>query len=697
MHAQSRHVARLLSQAFRGYANSTAEQASSGAPSSSSMRRHLSNLAIGATGLGVAALTGAATPGYLLEPELNGAAAAYSAAVLAIRGGAMRSPLVAVPHLANVGVQLYQIGRWAVSEPIYAEGRKKTRVVVLGSGWAAATFVKNLDSKLTDDKGWYDIKVVSPRNYFVYTPLLPGAVTGTVDTRSIIESTRSLLRGKGVYHEAECLDVDAEKKVLHCRYNKPSRLLCEEHAFELPYDVLVVAVGAVNNTFNTPGVKENCFFLKEATDAMALRSRINECFELAALPGTTPEQREKLLTFCVVGGGPTGVEAAAEMHDLVVDDLLSLFPDFKNHVHIKLIETKDHILGAFDRHISEFADQHFAREGIEVVYHSRVKSVDDDGVWLQTKDSPELQKLTAGTTVWCTGIKMNPLSNAIAAAMPDGQQEHRHAIHVDQHLAVKGSGGSIFALGDAATVDQPHVLDHAEELFRQADVNGDGLLNCAEVRGLIRAARFEYPQLAEHAREFNCGDATGIEEQLEDLVNSGWSWLPAFLRSSEKREDEAVKTVKAEEKVAEETQGEHATSHFITQEQFRSQLEKVDKTLRALPATAQVANQQGRYLASVFNQHRVGLQADAAAGNGLPAAVPHFHYRHLGSFAYVGADKAVLELAMQGKEQTAFTGMLCGLAWKGMETWMQISIRNKYLVSRDWVKCKIFGRDITDA
>lgn len=64
---------------------------------------------------------------------------------------------------------------------------------------------------------------------------------------------------------------------------------------------------------------------------------------------------------------------------------------------------------------------------------------------------------------------------------------------------------------------------------------------------------------------------------------------------------------------------------------------------------AQVANQQGRYLASVFNQHRVGPQADAAADNGLPAVVPHFQYRHLGSFAYVGADKAVLELAMQGE------------------------------------------------
>lgn len=62
-----------------------------------------------------------------------------------------------------------------------------------------------------------------------------------------------------------------------------------------------------------------------------------------------------------------------------------------------------------------------------------------------------------------------------------GLQEHQHAIHVDQHLAVNGSGGTIFALGDAATVDQPHVLDHAEELFKRADINGDGVLSCAEV------------------------------------------------------------------------------------------------------------------------------------------------------------------------------------------------------------------------
>lgn len=129
---------------------------------------------------------------------------------------------------------------------------------------------------------------------------------------------------------------------------------------------------------------------------------------------------------------------------------------------------------------------------------------------------------------------------------------------------------------------------------------------------------------------------------------------------------------------------EESSERVFTQEEFRAQLDSIDKSLRALPATAQactvhmcncrsllvrellhhlvychtpskpvairmqVANQQGRYLAKVFNMHRVGQQPDSASRNGLPAAVPPFQYRHLGSFAYVGADQAVLELAMQG-------------------------------------------------
>mmetsp|Transcript_20485 Transcript_20485/g.61667 ORF Transcript_20485/g.61667 Transcript_20485/m.61667 type:complete len:427 (+) Transcript_20485:251-1531(+) len=386
-------------------------------------RRQLANVVVGGTGALVAVNTQTQTPSYLLNPGSTAAAAGLSGlALVATARKDRRSLLVTVPHAANLAVQFYQAGRWATAPSIIDPNKPRTRVVVLGSGWGAASFLKTLDRRLTGDDAWYDITVVSPNNFFQYTPLLPGAVTGSVEMRSIIESTRHLLEGKGAYLQAECLDVDPDKKVLQCRYNKPSRGNPQEHYFELPYDLLVCAVGAVSNTFHTPGVEEHAFFLKEARHAEQLRARINECLELASLPGTTPEQRTELLTFCVVGGGPTGVEIAAEMHDLFDEDLLPRFPHLREHVHVKLIETRDHILSAFDRHISEFADQQFARQGIEVVYNSRVKAVERDGVVLTVKDKEGPVKLTAGTTVWCTGIKMNPMVAKIISKMPAGQQ-----------------------------------------------------------------------------------------------------------------------------------------------------------------------------------------------------------------------------------------------------------------------------------
>lgn len=100
----------------------------------------------------------------------------------------------------------------------------------------------------------------------------------------------------------------------------------------------------------------------------------------------------------------------------------------------------------------------------------------------------------------------------------------------------------------------------------------------------------------------------------------------------------------------------------ITLEQFKANLAAIDKTLRALPATAQVANQQGRYLAELFRRYHV-------QPGPMPEDAPAFKYKHLGSFAYVGADKAVMEVAVSGEKPGVLTGWLMGWAWKGIESW----------------------------
>ena len=148
---------------------------------------------------------------------------------------------------------------------------------------------------------------------------------GTVEERSIVEPMRAVLTGKGRFYEAKCTEILPEERAIVACF--PEDAGFPEACFKVPYDVLLLTVGCVNNTFGIAGVAEHTNFFKSVEDAARLRLRVYECFERAALPQTTPEERRRLLSFVIVGGGPTGVEVAAELHDLINDDLAKLYPE----------------------------------------------------------------------------------------------------------------------------------------------------------------------------------------------------------------------------------------------------------------------------------------------------------------------------------------------------------------------------------
>ncbi|RWR86007.1 External alternative NADPH-ubiquinone oxidoreductase B2, mitochondrial [Cinnamomum micranthum f. kanehirae] len=212
-------------------------------------------------------------------------------------------------------------------------------------GWHK--FLKNLDSSL------YDIQVVSPRNYFAFTPLLPSVTYWYVEARSIKS-------GNIEFWEAECIKIDAANKKVLCRSNNDKKSE-ENEEFLVDYDYLVIALGAQANTFNTPGVTENCHFLKEVEDAQKIRRSVMDCFERASLPNLSDEERNKQLQFVIVGGGPTGVEFAAELHDFVHEDLAELYPAIKDLVKITVVEAGEHILSMFDKRIGSFAEKKFPK------------------------------------------------------------------------------------------------------------------------------------------------------------------------------------------------------------------------------------------------------------------------------------------------------------------------------------------------
>ena len=127
------------------------------------------------------------------------------------------------------------------------------------------------------------------------------------------------------YYEAECTKIDYARKVIVI--NDESEIKGATSATEVPFDMLVVGVGAENATFGIPGVREHGLFLKEVADAQAIRKRIMDCVETASFKDQSDEERKRLLHMVVVGGGPTGVEFAGELQDFFAQDLKTWIPD----------------------------------------------------------------------------------------------------------------------------------------------------------------------------------------------------------------------------------------------------------------------------------------------------------------------------------------------------------------------------------
>ena len=202
--------------------------------------------------------------------------------------------------------------------------------------------------------------------------------------------------------EAECTGLDHTKKTISVtpldeKMTSSSRAIKDSTrtrpAFEIGYDKLVVAVGAENNTFGTPGVYEHAHFLKEIVDARRIRAAVIDAFESACNPGQTDAERQRLLNFVVVGGGPTGVEFAAELADLVHQDLQATFPQIKNQVKIQLVEAMETVLSMFDKRISEYTEQNFKRESIDVLSNTFVKEVREREIIIQRKGSKTLESI----------------------------------------------------------------------------------------------------------------------------------------------------------------------------------------------------------------------------------------------------------------------------------------------------------------
>lgn len=544
---------------------------------------------------------------------------------------------------------------------------RKERIIVLGTGWGAAALMGRLDPLR------YEIVCVSPRNYFLMTPLLPSVTVGTIEPRTTVESIRTLFPWVK-FVEAECLEIDPKAKQIKVagtgeasssRVTKDSARARPE--FKVAFDKLVVAVGAQNNTFGIPGVEQHAHFLKEITDARRIRCAISDAFESASNPGQTPEERRRLLNFVVVGGGPTGVETAAELADLLHEDLQRSFPALKNEVKIRLVEATESVLSMFDKRISEYTVDHFKREKIDVLLNMAVKEVKAKEVIVQAKGSQKLESLPCSVVVWATGIKSRPLVEGLRQAIGVNIQNNFRGLLTDDKLEVLGAPG-VYALGDCATIAQKRASSAVSALYNEAkkDPKGKGI-TLESFRALMLSKAAEYPQL----QFMSTSDAFEAEFKKADRNKDG----------------------------------------VLTEDELKLALEQADRQLKVLPATAQVAAQEGKYLGRLLNSLPVPdhMETGGAVVQQLrgywnqylfPNGPTPFRYSHLGSLVFLGGESASIDLTGVDTMLTALglnvsTGHGTFLLWRSFYLSEMFSTRTKLLLLFDWIRCRCFGRDIS--
>jgi NADH:quinone reductase (non-electrogenic) len=303
-----------------------------------------------------------------------------------------------------------------------------TRVVVLGGGFAGVETIRGLD-KAFRRRADVELTLVSDRNYLLFTPLLPQVSSSLVEPRHIIQPVRDLRGDRRFgFRRDRVRSIDLAAR----------RVLMEDG--ELSYDRLVITVGGSTPTFGTPGVEEHAIGYRWLEDAVVLRDHL---IDLAEHADHEPDAdaRRRLLTVCVVGGGYTGVELIAELHDLfhsyVVPRFRGIGPD---DYRLLLVEASKEILRGVHPTLAERARHKLRREGIEIRTGTRVTRVLSGAVEAGGETIP------VGLTVWAAGVKGNP----VLAGLPV-ERDRLGRVVVDDHLRVLGQP-AVYGAGDAVTV-----------------------------------------------------------------------------------------------------------------------------------------------------------------------------------------------------------------------------------------------------
>lgn len=299
-------------------------------------------------------------------------------------------------------------------------------MVIVGAGFGGFFAAKHLT------KAPVDVLIIDRNNYHTFIPLLYQVAAAELDPVEIAYPIRTLARRHAniSFVMDEVTGVDLPRRQVTARGGT------------FPYDYLILAAGSVTSFFGLPGVARHAFGLKDLPEAMALRNHVLGCFEAAARepPG---ERRRALLTFVVVGGGPTGVEYCGTLSELVWQILRRDYPEVPFHeVRILLLEAADRLLPSLPSALGAYAREILTRKGVEVKLGAMVTGAAGNRVNLHGEPP-----VASHTLVWTAGVQASPLAETLGVPQGKGGR-----VIVTDSLQVPGFP-EVYVVGDMAYVE----------------------------------------------------------------------------------------------------------------------------------------------------------------------------------------------------------------------------------------------------
>jgi NADH:ubiquinone reductase (H+-translocating) len=399
---------------------------------------------------------------------------------------------------------------------------KHHHIVILGSGFAGVEVLKRLQKKFKNNED-VAITLVSKDNFILFTPMLPEVASGMIETRHIVTPIRSFC-SKANFYEANVDSIDFKNKQVTIRHpvgklSEPARW--DKHM--LKYDHLVVALGSETRFFGMADVKEHSFTMKSIDDAIAARNHILSILEQANIESENRDLTKSLLTFVVVGGGFNGIETVGELNDFIRETIRAYYKNiYMSDVRVILVSATDKILEQVDEKLGEWALQKLKAKGVEFIMNRHVSGatattakLDDGGI------------IPCHTLIWAAGVTPTDLVASLSC-----EHDKRHAIIVNNYLEIKGYERQVYALGDCASITDPHTgkpyPPTAQHAVREARVAAKNIIYDIEGKQ-NKKIKFDYKTKGMMAE---IGKRTGVATLFGFKVHgflAWWIWRTYYL------------------------------------------------------------------------------------------------------------------------------------------------------------------------